>query len=107
FFKIAFVAAGCDYGLVCDLDAGHGGAVGCKGLLKADAEGASVISVPHSCHISSKVDQSVLDSFAFQVFLQPVRDITFRDAAEIDPGIGIGQCDSVSIHLYLSVIDMG
>ena len=107
FFKISFVAARCNYGLVCDLNTCHGSAFRCERLLKTDAERTAAVSITHSCHIPAKIDQRMPDSFLFQIILQTVRDITFCDASEINPCVGIRQSDSVFVHLYLSVIDMG
>ena len=106
FLKISLIISGSNNRLVCYIHNCKCRAVGFKRFLQSDAERGPIISAPYREHISAQVDQSVFYVLADQIFFQPVRNVSFCDAAQIDLRFRIGQSNSISLDSDVTIINV-
>ena len=105
--KVPLVDAGGDDGPVGDGNHQHGGSLGIKGLLDADAKRASVRLVPDAEDVSTQVDDGGGHFVFHKEVFEPIGNVALGDGAQVDEGLIVGEGNGVSVQGQLFIAHMG
>ena len=105
-FKTAFIYAGGNKGGIGHGQGCNGGISHIKGFLNAQPIGGTIRFIAQCHNIAAQVEDGALDALLFQKGFQPVRDIAFGDAAQVQRGLGICQRHHSAFYLDIVIIHM-